>query len=138
MPSAYGYRSGERRIVTLPVDASTAAISNNDMITMGTAGYVQKAAAGDLIYGVSTQDVAVPGTDGAATCNVDISTLSIYEYPPDAGTVTAALLFTSMDAGGAQSINIDASADDCIKVVGVDTTANTVRIQILPVIAGVV
>lgn len=133
----YGYVKGERNAVSYPVDSGTTAIVVGDLITMGTAGYVQQAAAGDLIYGVAMEPCAVPTADGAKTCLVDISKHSIYRYPPDAGSVTAALLFKTCDVGGPQSINIDATVDDVIYIVGVDVDSNTLLVQISPTPAGV-
>lgn len=134
----YGYRFGERVLVKVPVDSSTTAIEAGDMITLGTAGYAQQAAAGDIAYGVAYDRVAVPSADGDAYVVVDISRESVYEYPPDTGSVTAALLFLTCDVGGPRSINIDASTDDCIEIVQANVTDNTVFIRLLPIFAGVV
>lgn len=126
----YGYVKGERLPVQAPVDASTTAIVVGDMLTLGTAGFVQQAAAGDIPYGVAMEPCAVPTADGAKKVLVDISKEVIYRYPPDAGSVTAALLFTTMDVGGPQSINIDATTDNSVKCVGVDTDTNTILIKL--------
>jgi len=133
----YGYVKGERVTLACPVDASTTAIVAGDMLTLGTAGYVQQAAAGDIPYGVAMDPCAVPAADGAKSVLVDISKDSVYRYPPDAGSVTQALLFKTCDVGGPQSINIDATVDDVIYIVGVDVDSNTVLIQIAPTPAGV-
>ena len=45
--ATYGYRKGERDIVTAKVDSSTSAIVTNDILTLATAGYVKRASAGD-------------------------------------------------------------------------------------------
>lgn len=137
-PSRYGYREGLRRPVTLPVDSSTSDISVGDFVLMATAGYIKKASAGDIPIGVSMQNVTAPSSDGYATCQVDVSEDSIYEYPPDTGTATAALAQCTCDVGGAQSIDIDASTDDCIVIQRVDTAANTVFISLKHAYAGVV
>lgn len=126
----YGYVKGERIPVQAPVDASTTAIVVGDMLTLGTAGYVQQAAAGDIPYGVAMEPCAAPAADGAKKVLVDISKEVVYRYPPDTGSVTAALLFTTMDVGGPQSINIDATTDNSIKCVGVDTDTNTILIKL--------
>lgn len=137
--TSYGYRYGERVPVQTPIDASSAAISVGDIITATgfTSGYFGKAAAGDTIFGVAMESCPVPASDGAKSILVDISQASVYEYPPDAGSVTAALAGKTCDVGGAQSIDIDASADDVVQIVRADTTANTVFIQIIPTRTGV-
>ena len=123
---SYGYREGPRMLVYLPVDSSTSDITAGDILTWGTAGYVQQAAADDnSVAGVAAQSVASPGSDGAVSILVDISELSIYEFPPDSGTVTQAIVGKTMDVGGARSIKIAASADDVVRCVRVDTDANT-------------
>lgn len=122
----YGYRSGPRIPVLKPVDADTSAISVGDILTVGTTGYVKQASAGENIYGVAMQAVASPSADGDVSILVDVSEDSVYEYPPDAGSVTQTLAGQTCDVGGAQTIDIDASLDDNVKIHKVDTDANTV------------
>ena len=130
--SGYGYREGPRLPVVYPVDsAANGDINNNDFVILSTAGYITKCAAGDIPIGVSMQDVAVPSADGGATCLVDVSPLSIYEMPPDAGSVTAALAGVTCDIGGAKSINIDAHADNCILLRRANVADNSVFVSII-------
>lgn len=133
-----GYRSGPQMMVYALVDSSSSDISAGDFLTLGTAGYVQQAGAGDTVFGIAQEDCTAPSADGGAGLLVDRSPLSIYEYPPDTGTVTQALVGTTMDVGGAQSINIDASTDDCIRVHAVDTARNTLLVSFIYTDAGVV
>lgn len=123
---SFGYREGPRMLVSLPVDSSTADITAGDILAWGTAGYVQQAAAGaNIVAGIAAETVASPSADGDVSILVDVSELSIYEFPPDAGNVTQAIVGTTMDVGGARSANIDASADDVVVCVRVDVDANT-------------
>ena len=122
---SFGYREGPRMLVSLPVDSSTADITAGDILAWGTAGYVQQAAAGaNIVAGIAAETVASPSADGDVSILVDVSELSIYEFPPDAGNVTQAIVGTTMDVGGARSANIDASADDVVVCVRVDVDAN--------------
>lgn len=125
-----GYRTGDRDVQKYLVDADTTAIVTGDFLVPATAGFVKQAAAGELPIGVAMQDVASPSADGDLFVLVDISPHTTYEYPPDAGTVTQGLVGTTMDIGGPQTININASADDVITCVGVDTVANTLLVQL--------
>lgn len=134
----YGYRFGPTTLIRMKVDSSTSDIAAGDFLVAGTAGYVQKASAGDTPLGIAWESVASPSADGDATVRVDVSTLSVYEYPPDAGTVSQGLCNTTMDIGGAQSINIDASTDDIIIVRQVNTDNNTLLVSLIPTFAGVV
>ena len=134
----YGYRRGERNIVQARLDSTTSTVNVNDMLTLATAGYYKQAAAGDVVHGVATTYSTAPSADGEKIVSMDISGESVYSFPPDAGTVTVALIGLTCDVGGAQSIDIDASADDCILIRDVDVSANLVYIQIRPAFAGVV
>ena len=133
----YGYRRGPRNPVQARLDASTATININDLLTLGTAGYYQQAAAGDVVHGVAMQRSTAPAADGDKVILMDISTESVYAFPPDTGTVTVALIGKTCDVGGAQSIDIDATLDDCILIRDVDTVANLVYVQVRPAFAGV-
>jgi hypothetical protein len=75
--------------------------------------------------------VTTPSADGGLSTVVDCSADSVYLFVPDAGTVTQALVGKTCDVGGPQSIDIDASADDCILIRAVDTTANTLLVSIV-------
>jgi hypothetical protein len=141
--NVYGYRSGPRIPRAVPIDASTpTAPAVGDMLKLGTAGYWQVCAANEEAQCVAMQACSIPGSDGAQTILADFSSLSIYEYPADTGSVVAADLGKIMDCGGAQSINRDASAtgrggDGIFQCVGVDTVKNTVFVRLaFPVAAG--
>lgn len=137
MADKYGYRFGKRLVRAYPLDSSSAALTPNDHVKWATAGYVAICSAGDNPIGVCVQVQAAVSNDGDAEVLVDVSEDSVYEYPPDEGTVTEALKGLTCDLGGARSINIDASADDNIKIVDVDTVANTVLIRHLYPVTGV-
>lgn len=132
----YGYRrspSGGAFGVRMKVaDAATGGIAVGDMVIMesGNAGYIVPCSAGDIPIGVALEACSAPSADGAQSILVCIDRNAIFEYPPDAGTVTQALVGTTMDTGGAQSINIDASSDDVITVHEVYLDRNTLGVSI--------
>ena len=132
------YRFGLRMPILLPV-ANTAAITVGDVLKIdGVAGYVTPAAAGDNnVIGVAMESCDVPTADGGVSIQVDCSDQSVYEYPPDAGTVTVALNGLTCDLGGAQSINIDASADDYVVILKALTDTNTMLVRFKWTPAGV-
>lgn len=137
----YGYRRGGLILEEFKVaDAATNGITAGDMVIMesGNAGYIVPCSAGDRAIGVAMDSCSAPSADGAKTIRVNVALDAIYEYPPDTGTVTQALVGTTMDSGGAQSINIDASSDDNITVVAVDLVRNTLFVRIAPTFLGVV
>lgn len=115
------------------IDSSTSDISQGDQLVLGTAGYYQQAAADGVVQCIALETVASPSADGDAEILADFSTMRVWEYSPDAGTVTQALVGTRMDCGGAQTINIDQSttgtdSDGIWLCVGVDTDANKVHV----------
>lgn len=130
----YGYRRGlrETRKARVANTAVSGGIKKGDFLKWdGVAGYVTQAAAGDLPCAVANEAcVTIPTTDGGQEIEADFGPQSIFEYPPDTGTVTVGMIGKTMDVGGAQSINIDASADDGVECVDVDTTNNTVFCKI--------
>lgn len=126
--ASYGYHSGPITYRRYPV-SNTAAIEQGDLlkietVTIGGVGNceaVTPCGAGDEPVCVAAEKCDVPTTDGDYTvlCYVgDKSTL--FAYPADEGTINGTLRFKTMDVGGAQSINIDASTDDCVYVWDVD------------------
>ena len=139
----YGYRAGPIVAVRYLVDSSSAAITAGCAITTTgmTAGYVGRAdGSGDRVIGWAMQDVATPSADGGASVLVDISTESIYELPPDTGTLTLAELLDSCDIGAdGLSVNRDASSTDDVQIVSIDTEKNTALVRRLNVgsVAGV-
>lgn len=135
----YGFRSGTRTLVKLPVDSGgTVPIEVGDLVTLGSAGYVQQAAAGDIPYGVAVSRVETDGSaDGDRTILVDISPDTVYEYPPDTGSVDATKLFKTCDVGGARSIDHDATVDDVILIIGTNADLTAYYVQIRPTFAGV-
>lgn len=131
------YRYGGRLIVSWPVKAS-AVIATGDGVDLDSNGYAQPVGAGDIALGVAVQTITGTASDGGVSVLVDISRDSVYEYPPDTGTVAQASLGKTCDWGGAQSLDIDAATDNAVLIVGVNATDNTYFVQIKPTYAGVV
>lgn len=132
-----GFKGGERIIVWMLLDKDAGTVSNDDPVTYAsaTSGYVLKASAGDIPCGVAIETKTAGTADGDVRIAVDVSPDTIYTYAPDAGSVTQALVGKTMDFGGSQTINIDASTDDCVRCVGVDTANNLLDVQFLTSLA---
>lgn len=116
----YGYRYGPSRTAYYPVDSTSDDIAAGDLLAWATAGFVKKAAAGELPCGASYDDAAAPAADGDVSVLVEVSDQAVFAYPPDAGSAARGLVGKTMDLGGAQAIDIDASADDCVICEDVD------------------
>ena len=128
---AYGIKTLVGDCPRLPV-ANTAAVHVGDMLKWDGAGqYVTPATAGDIPCAVALEGCPIPTTDGDNFIAVNRNPASTFEYPADTGAVTLALRGTTMDTGGAQSINIDASTDDCIVVDDVNLATQTLIVRIL-------
>lgn len=123
----FGSRSGPSQKRRVKV-ANTAAVVKGDMLKQDGAGdqYFTPISAGDKAMCVALEGCAQPTNDGDVSILAEFHPQHIFEYPPDGGNVSEALIGNTMDSGGAQSINIDASAVDNIYCVGVDTDRNTV------------
>ena len=129
----YGYKYGVRNPTALPVKASET-WTVGDLISLDSSGYAQQCGAGEKAVGVAMGDVTsvtTPGSDGGLTSLVDCSAESVYLFPPDAGSVAQSLVGKTFDVGGAQSIDIDASTDNCILIRAADVTANTLLVSIV-------
>tara|TARA_Y100001973_G_C5204742_1_gene340614 strand:- start:407 stop:844 length:438 start_codon:yes stop_codon:yes gene_type:complete len=118
-------------VQSLPVKAS-ATWAAGDFLKL-TSGYLEACGAGDLPVGVAVATLTsddTPSTSGDVSALVYVGGNNQYIYPADAGTVAITLVGKKMDVGGAGSVDIDASADDCILCVGVDIPNNSVIIQL--------
>ena len=130
----YGYVSGPQDLKYVKLDGSTTQIVAGDALSLATAGYLKKAAAGDTIRAIAVEAIATAdliATDGAMSILADVGTDATYEYPADAGTVTQALVFTYLDFGGSQTVNIDSTTQKTLYCVGVDTVRNTVLFNLV-------
>ena len=138
---AFEYRKGERILVLLPLDSDSADIKVGDAITAAgaTDGYFKEVdASGEAIVGIAAQEKEAGDADGDISILVDVSPQSVYEVPPDAGSVVVTLVGKTMDCGAdARSADIDASAQDDVYCVGIDTTANTLLCMLRTNPAGV-
>ena len=133
-----GYSFGDRQIVDFKVKAS-AAIAVGDFVVLDASGFALAASAGsnDPI-GVAFSTITGTATDGAVTVQVDISPLSCYKVAVGTGTITQAMVGKTCDLAGAATIDVTASADDCVQIVQADTTNNQAIVRIVSSPAGVV
>lgn len=140
--TVYGYISGCRRPKPVKVDSSSAAIVVGDMLTLATAGYFKRAAAGDNGLCVAMQASAVPSADGGYEILADWSKESVYAYPPASGSAVQGDVGKAFDLGGPQSVDRTASVDGlggdgAVFCVGVDLTNNLMHVTLNPLISGV-
>ena len=133
-----GYVFGERRIIRYPVKASETIVAG-DMVDLDSGGYLQACDAGDIPIGVAVgATVGTVTADGDQIIQVDTSMQSVYRYTPDTGTAAITTEGQTCDVGGAQTLDIDASTDDCILIHKVDTATNTLLVSLWLKPAGVV
>ncbi len=121
-------------VVYVPVKASETWEAGS-FVDLDASGDLQACDAGDVPYGITVARLLTadsPATDGAVDAGVFVGGNNIYAFPPDAGTVTRALVGKKMDVGGAQSVDIDASTDGALLCVDVDTDKNLVFVQLVP------
>lgn len=119
-----GYRYGKRKLVSYPVDASSAAIVEGDMLNFGTAGFVTVSAADDnRLVGWAAEGCASPAADGDISILVDTSYDSVYRMTADTAP-TASDRGRVCDVGGARTAKVSTSADDMLFIEEIDI-ANT-------------
>lgn len=132
-----GYRTGPRVSRAVRIDASSADIEVDDFLTLGTAGYFQKAGAGDIVVCVAMKACSAGSADGDVVIPADFSQDTVYAVAPDAGTVSVALVGVTFDVGANNTANIDAHVDNSLFGIDVDTDNNLALVQIRPTIASV-
>ncbi len=131
---AFKYREGRRNLRKLPLAATSAAIEAGDAITASgaTSGFFKEVdASGEAVVGIAASKVDSPGADGDLFVMCDISPESVYEVPPDSGSVAVTLRLKTADVGAdARSVNIDASVLSDILITEIDSDANTMLVQL--------
>ena len=132
---AFSYRTGRRVIRKVLLDADSAAIVVGDALTItnATDGYFKEVdASGEAVSCIATTASASPSSDGDLFVMADFSTESVYEVPPDTGSITQAIAGNTCDCGAdARSINIDASSTDDILILEVDVNENIAYVRLL-------
>jgi|TARA_R110002020_G_scaffold312241_1_gene527750 hypothetical protein len=138
---AFEYRRGPRILIELPLDSTSANITPGMAITAAgaTDGYFKEVdAAAENVLGIAVNKVTSPASDGGAMVKLDVSTLSIYEVGPDAGSMAVTINQNTCDVGAdAKSIDINGSSTDDILILVVDTDTNKALVRLAPIIAGV-
>jgi len=125
--ASYGYHGGSKMMRRFPV-SNTAAIAQGDLLKIETVtiggvdncSAVTPCGAGDKPVAVAAEKCDVPTTDGQYTVLCYVSSDTYFAYPAVTGTINVTLRFKTMDVGGAQSIDIDASTDDIVYCWDVD------------------
>ena len=136
-----GYKLLNARETLRPFKVSnTATIAPGDIIVLDGNGYAETAAAGaNAPIGITPDAVlTLPSgaSDGFATILVNVDPSAVFELA--AASVTLAMQGKTCDVGGAQSIDVAASTDDCIRILDVDVTRAVAAISIIPKLGGVV
>lgn len=123
---------GQHRVVAnvrVLIDDGSAAITEGDALTTAgaTAGYYRRVdAAAEAVAGFAMGDAASPAADGGTSVLMDFSKGNVYRFPADAGTVTQALVGTSLDIGAdGRSIDINGTSTADLLVVSVNLALNT-------------
>lgn len=134
----YGYRSGERCGVPWPL-ADGVTVNVGDLMTKDSNGFCTPATAGDKVYGVSMDKVPTAGAaDGDIVIVVDTSPDTLYEYPPASGSVSQAIVGKTCDSGGVKSVDVTASTNDDLFIVGMNSASNVYYVKLRVNPAGVV
>ena len=127
----YGKISGGVSVkVKLPISDEGAIAIGDMLVPDGTDGF-KAASSGEKPVAVALEPCSAPASDGDYEIWCETSEEAIFRYPTDAASsISTALLFKTCDISGKQEIDIGASADDVITIVGVDPTNDTVDVKI--------
>lgn len=116
-------------VVMLPI-SDEGAIAEGDML-VPDGNYFKAASSGEKPVAVALEPCSAPDSDGDYWIKCECNSEAIFRYPTDAAaSISVALLMKTCDISGKQEIDIGASTDDVITIVGIDTTNDTVDVKI--------
>lgn len=129
---------GQPVVVNLPVKLGVT-IGQYDFVVQDGDGDIQSASAGNRPIGVALGRVPTASTaDGSYRILVDISQETLYWRAVGAGTAAISMRGKTCDVAGAATVDVSASADDCILIHDVDATNNRVLCSLIQLPTGVV
>ena len=135
MATGFDFAYGERILVRLPLDNTSADIEVGDAITPTDADpgfYKEVDASGEATVGIAVEKVTSPTVDGGATVLVNISEAAYYRVNPTSGTVSSSLRFKLADMGAdSRSVNTGASLVDNVKIHDYRTDDNSLLVSII-------
>ena len=143
-PIKYGYVSGPRSIVSMPLAASVVfGARYGCFVYVNGSGYITRCADGtpqiigwaDVPNG--SADFTSSSTAGQDWVDVDISTSSLYRMAVgDTGTIAVTDRLETCDLvyddTNDQKLDIDSSAEDVVQMVSIDVTNNNAIVRINP------
>lgn len=126
-------------VVLAPVKAS-ATWDAGDLLK-SDAGYLVECGAGDIPYGVAVATLVAadsPSSSGDVSALVYVGANNHYKLKSD-GTAAITMIGQVCDVGANSTADIDAATDKSLRIIEVDTDANTVIVTLNPALsAGVV
>ena len=139
---SFDFVNGDRVLVRLPLDSTSADIEVGDAITASgaTAGFFKEVdAAGETCVGIAMEKVSSPSADGDASVLVNTSEQAFYRVTAGAGTLVEGMRMESCDihSDGA-SIAVNASSTDNVLIHDVRTSDSTALVSLVMAFTGVV
>lgn len=130
--------AGEPVVVSASVKLGVT-IEQYDFVVQDGDGDIAPATAGARPFGVALGRIpTAAAADGAFRLQVDVSQETQYWRSVGTGTATIAMRGQTCDIAGAATVDVTASADDCILIHGVDVVNNRVLCSLILLPTGVV
>ena len=138
---AFTYVNGDRVLVRLPLDSTTADIKVGDAITSAnaTAGFYKKAdATSEVICGIAQEILSSPASNGDVSVLVNTSENAFYRVKAGNGTLVEGMKMESCDVhSDGESIDVTASSTDNILIHDVRLSDATALVSIVMSFTGV-
>lgn len=135
MAKGFDFAYGDRVLVRLPLDSTSADIEVGDAITASgaTANYYKEVdATSESTVGVAVEKVTSPTTDGGATVLVNVSEQAYYRVNVGTGTLAETMKLKSCDiAATGDAIDVTASTTDNVLIHDVDVDDNSCIVSLI-------
>lgn len=130
-----GSRASEDNQILIPVKPKAGETwTSGDMLTKDGDGFYLKATAGDTWHATAFDSLlTAPAASGDVEVLADFSLQSLFYYGVGTGTITQAMQGKTCDVAGARTLDVTASADDCVLIVRPDVANNAAWVQRLNV-----
>lgn len=138
----YGYVAGDRVFVEAAWAASQSVYAKSGRFVKMSSGYLAIAGDGDteLVGFAEHREETSSSTAGNTKTQLDRSLNSIYKIPINSGTLTRAMFYKTCDisvSSTVQGVQLDASSEDTLMIVGGDVANNKwVLVQLNPIKLG--
>lgn len=126
-----GFRTSEDTMILFPVKPKAGETwAHGDMLTKDSSGFYLKATAGDTWHCTAFDSLlTAPAASGDVEVLADFSLQSVFYYGVGTGTITQAMQGKTCDIADARTLDVTATADDCVFILRPDVANNAAWVQ---------